>query len=115
MFVAEAHRDRLRPTYIDGPADLAVEIVSPESGGRDRGEKFYEYAQGGVAEYWLLDPTTRWAEFYALQDGHYRTLLAAGEGEFRSGVLPGFWLRLEWLWQVPRPPVPDVLRALGVL
>jgi Uma2 family endonuclease len=115
VFLAADHLDRLKPTYINGPADLAVEVVSPESAGRDRGEKFYEYAQGGVAEYWLIDPTTRWAEFYTLQDGHYRTVLAGGEGEFRSGVVSDFWLRVEWLWQAPRPPVPDVLRELGVL
>lgn len=30
-----------------GPADLAVEVVSPNSRGRDRGAKYYEYEQGG--------------------------------------------------------------------
>lgn len=46
----------MKETYLDGPADLVVGIVSPDSVGRDRGEKFYEYAQGGVPEYWLIDP-----------------------------------------------------------
>lgn len=55
-FVASEHLDRLKETYLDGPADLVVGIVSPDSVGRDRGEKFYEYAQGGVPEYWLIDP-----------------------------------------------------------
>lgn len=32
-----------------------VEIVSHESLGRDRGEKFYEYEQAGIAKYWLAD------------------------------------------------------------
>lgn len=48
LFIASEHLDRLRETYLDGPADLVVEIVSPDSIGRDRGDKFYEYAQGGV-------------------------------------------------------------------
>jgi Uma2 family endonuclease len=114
LFVTEAHRARVRPTFLDGPADLAIEIVSPESIGRDRGEKFYEYAQGGVAEYWLIDPTLRWAEFYRLEDGHYRTVVAGAEGRFDSTVLPGFWLKVDWLWEVPRPSVLGVLRELGV-
>src|SRR5262249_52820138 len=40
LFVPAAHLDRLKPTYLDGPPDLTVEIVSPESAGPDRGDKF---------------------------------------------------------------------------
>jgi len=43
----------LKHTYPDGPADLAIEIVSEESRLRDRGEKFAEYEVGGVKEYWI--------------------------------------------------------------
>jgi len=104
LFVAGDHLHRLRPTYLDGPADLAVEIISPESVGRDRGEKFTEYEAGGVAEYWLLDPQRRWAEFYHLEDERYRLAFAGASGQYDSAVLPGFWLRVEWLWQQPCPP-----------
>jgi hypothetical protein len=27
--------------------------------------------------------------------------------------MPGFWLRVEWLWQEPLPPVEDVLLEIG--
>ncbi|HEV2236615.1 MAG TPA: Uma2 family endonuclease, partial [Ktedonobacterales bacterium] len=46
-YLAAAHRDRLKDTYLDGPADLVVEVLSPESAGRDRGDKFYEYRDAG--------------------------------------------------------------------
>ena len=49
LFLAKEHLGRLRESYIEGPADLVVEIVSKESRGRDRGEKFYEYGEGGCA------------------------------------------------------------------
>ena len=64
LFVAEAHRDRLHATYLDGSAELVVEILSPESVGRDRGEKFYEYERAGILEYWLIDDAAQRAEFY---------------------------------------------------
>jgi len=32
------------------------------------------------------------------------------EGEYRALASPGFWLRVEWLWQ---EPLPHHLRALG--
>lgn len=111
LFVAQEHLERLKETYLDGPADLAVEIVSPESLDRDRGAKFAEYEAGGVSEYWLLDPLRRWAEFYRLgEEGRYRTAFAGAEGRYQSHALPGFWLRVEWLWQ---EPLPHPLRALG--
>jgi Uma2 family endonuclease len=53
LFVASEHLDRLRGTYIDGPADLVVEVVSPESEERDRVEKLAEYEAARVPEYWL--------------------------------------------------------------
>src|SRR5262249_17607847 len=53
LFVAKENLGRLKPNFLDGPADLVVEVISPESRARDHGEKFYEYEQGGVKEYWL--------------------------------------------------------------
>ncbi len=115
LFLAVEHLDRLKPTYLDGPADLVVEIASPESAERDRGTKFYEYARGGVPEYWLIDPQAKWGEFYRLEETHYRLAFGGREGRYESLMLPGFWLRVEWLWQEPLPKALDVLRELGVL
>ena len=110
LFVASEHLGWLKETYLEGPADLVVEIVSPESVGRDRGEKFYEYEQAGIPEYWLIDPQTQRAEFYRLTEGdRYRFVSPDAEGIYRSEVLSGFWLRVEWLWQEPFPALEDVL------
>ena len=113
LFVAAEHLSRLHDTYLEGPADLVVEIISPESIGRDRGEKFAEYAQGGVPEYWLIDPITQWSEFYRLEGNHYRPAFSGAEGQYHSLTVPGFWLRVEWLWQEPLPAVEDVLLEIG--
>src|SRR5437773_615065 len=48
FFVKAANVGRLKPVYFEGPADLVIEVISPGSRGVDRGEKFYEYEQGGV-------------------------------------------------------------------
>ena len=114
LFVANEHLDRLKETYLDGPPDLVIEIVSPESQRRDRGEKFYEYEAAGVGEYWLIDPQRRQAEFYRPgQDGFYRPVPPDAEGVYHSAVLPGFWLRVEWLWRDPLPTPVETLRLLS--
>ncbi len=116
LFVSRERLNILRATYLDGPADLAVEIISPESIARDRGEKFVEYEKAGVGEYWLLDPERRRAEFYQLGvDNNYQIALPDAEGIYHSKVVADFWLRVEWLWERPLPPVLDVLRELKVI
>lgn len=106
LFVAQANLGQVTKQYLDGPADLVVEIISPESSGRDRGEKFYEYEMAGVREYWLIDPQREQVEFYQLDDeGHYRLALGGHTGQYTSLVIPGLIVDVEWLWQEPLPPV----------
>ncbi len=111
IFIAKKHLDRLKNTYLDGPADLVIEIVSPESQARDRGEKFYEYEAAGVPEYWLLDQPRLQAEFYELgEDRRYKRIEISDNGVFRSKVIEGPWLKVDWLWQDPLPTLMSVLK-----
>jgi Uma2 family endonuclease len=111
LFVAAENLARLTNTYLDGPADLVVEIVSPESVLRDRGEKYAEYEMEGVREYWMLDPDAQRTDFFMLgADGRYERAHPDVSGIYRSTVLPGFWINIGWLWQRPLPALRDVLR-----
>ncbi|HXP61360.1 MAG TPA: Uma2 family endonuclease [Dongiaceae bacterium] len=108
LFIAKKHQARVKRLYVEGPADLVVEVISPGSRTIDRGKKFHEYEQGGVPEYWLIDPERKRVEFYQRdQDGIYRAVPAGADGSYRSRALPGLWLKVGWLWQ--RPPLLSVL------
>jgi Uma2 family endonuclease len=115
MVLRSEHLDRIRATRVQGAADLVVEIISPDSRKRDRIDKFAEYAQAGVREYWLLDQPREHAEFYGLDEHGEYQLLPVEDGRFESRVLSGFWIRVEWLWQDPLPPLMWVLREWGLL
>lgn len=106
LFIATEHLDRLDAQRLHGPADLAIEIVSPESTGRDRAEKFDEYQAAGVRECWVIDvrPGQERADFWRLDaGGRYRAVLPDANGSVHAAVLPGFWLDVTWLWQNPLP------------
>lgn len=110
IYVATAHLDRFTPTYLDGPADLVVEIVSPESAQRDRVTKLSEYQDAGIPEYWLIDPAQEEAAFYRLTpEGRYDRISTGSDGIYHSEIMPGFWLRVAWLWQQPLPDTVAVL------
>ena len=75
-------------------------------------DKFDEYEAGGVPEYWIIDNRSQRqrAQFYQLApNGQYQPVMVGDDGIYRSAVLPGFWLRIDWLWQAQ----PNVLRALA--
>ena len=112
-FFRKSSFGKLKPTFSEGGADLVIEIVSPDSRLRDRGEKFYEYERAGIEEYWIVDPDRRSAEFYRLHEGVYRPVLPDAEGKVYASTLPGFFIRVEWLWN--RAKVLDALRELGVV
>lgn len=116
LFVSSGRLDRLKEMYLDGPADLVVEVISADSRARDRVDKFYEYEQGGVREYWLVDPVSKQAEFYVLgDDGSYHAAPIGPGGEFHSVVLDGLHLKVDWLWQEPLPPLLTVLKEWGIV
>jgi Uma2 family endonuclease len=106
MFVAMNHGDRVARLGIQGPADLVIELVSEDSASRDRNDKFYEYQEGGIPEYWIYDtrPGRQRIDAYELgADGRYLAILPNEEDRYRSRVLPGFWIRLDWLMLDPLP------------
>jgi Uma2 family endonuclease len=121
FFVAQEHSERLTAERLDGPADLALEVISPDSVARDRADKFYEYQEAGVREYIIIDPRPgkeRLDWYVLLPDGKYQAVLPDEQGRYHAHVLPGFWLREAWLWPTPPDPltalleIPEAARAL---
>jgi len=62
----------------------------------DRGEKFLEYAQVGIMEYWIVDLEECAIEVYVLKQGRYKLLGKWSMGQIaRSEVLTGFEVAVE--------------------
>ncbi len=83
--------------WIEGPPDLAVEVISPGTARRDRGEKLRLYAETGVGELWLVDPAERQVELLVNEDGRFVVTLPTGK-DYRSPRLPELELDLLHLW-----------------
>jgi Uma2 family endonuclease len=116
-FVADEHLDRVKATRIEGPADLVVEITSPDTAGRDWGVKMRDSEQAGVREYWLVNPLVEQVQVYVLGSEDKYVALAPDEtGAYCSTVLPGLRVLPRWLWPGgdQKPDVRAALRALGL-
>lgn len=95
VFVARKHLKRVKDKRIEGPVDLAVEILSPSNPEIDRETKFQAYARFGVAWYWLVDLKGRVLQEYELQGNVYgeATEVAFDEG-FQPRLFPGLTIDL---------------------
>lgn len=91
-------------TAMIGPADICIEVVSPESVERDYGKKFEEYEKGGVREYWIIDPLRKETSFRQLQNtGLYAQMPLDAQSNYQTPLLPGFVLHVPTLWTAPLP------------
>ena len=70
--------------------DLVIEVLSDSTAENDRGIKYRDYAQSGVAEYWIIDPEAKMVEQYILQDEKYDLRIKSDSGEIHSVAVPGF-------------------------
>ena len=52
-------REKYKGGHIYGAPDLAIEILSPSTRGRDLVLKLNKYCEAGVREYWTVDPDSR--------------------------------------------------------
>lgn len=94
--------NNLKDTFMDGPADICIEVVSSESTSRDHGEKLKEYEGGGVKEYWIIDPIRDECRFYQLVGDVYKPVKF--DDTYQTPILPKFNLTVSILWKKTELP-----------
>ena len=115
-FVARERLQIVERGFVDGPPDIAMEIVSPDSVERDYHLKMNIYEAAGVKEYWIIDPDEQRATFLR-RHGERFVEAKPQDGRYESQVLAGFFLKIAWLWSKDRPSpfsvLPEMLRGRG--
>jgi len=112
MFISKAKLAKAAGKAVFGAAELVIEIISPGSRRLDLVEKKELYAKFGVREYWVIDPYQQVAYFWKNNDGIWEDLPIDAMGIFRSSILPGFWLRIDWLFARELPPEDTILATI---
>ena len=86
--------------------DLIVEILSPSTAPRDRGEKRDIYEQNGVREYWIIDPRQRQLTVFTLVESAFDAgVVYATSDASRSALLPDLTIDVAALFP-PEPAAP---------
>jgi Uma2 family endonuclease len=104
-FVSEAHWRAAKPQpgkFLTVVPDLVVEILSPSTASRDRGEKRAIYERNGVREYWVVDLAAQKVTRFTLVDDRYDAgVVFAAHETLQSVVLEGLSIPVAEL--IPQP------------
>jgi Uma2 family endonuclease len=96
VFIRAERPHIIGENYIEGTADLIIEILSPSNWLYDRREKMRVYQEAGVPEYWIVDPRGETIEIYLLEQGTYRLASQYSRGQVAvSQMLPGLEVPVE--------------------
>lgn len=104
VYLSAERFQSIKGEYPDG-ADLVMEVVSGSDEDRERDlvTKRYDYAQGGISEYWIVDPQEKTITVLKLEDKQY-----VEHGRFTPGMqatsalLPGFAVEVAETFAPPR-------------
>lgn len=90
------HAGQVWERWVDGPADLVVEVSSPSTASHDLIRKRQVYERGGVVEFWYVDLDAEVIFVHRLESGRYGDPAAFVAGATAdSGVLPGFTIDVD--------------------
>lgn len=90
FFLSKASLPMLRADGVHGAPDLVVEVVSPSNGLLDKKRKRPIYAEHGVKELWLIDPTLQLIHRYDFAvDTAKPVRIVDSEESFETALLSG--------------------------
>lgn len=112
MLIRNDRLHLLGNTETFGPADVAIEVISPGSRRLDTVDKKKLYAEFGVAEYWLIDIHKQEAHFWRNENATWKNLPVDKNGVFHSVAITGFWLRLDWLFAAEQPDEVEIVQTI---
>ena len=74
VYVSRERASILTRQNIQGPPDLAVEILSPGTRKTDEVTKRRAYERCGIREYWVVDPELDLVKVYRLEEGRFERI-----------------------------------------
>ncbi len=104
LLVAVERLDIVR-NRVEGPPDLAIEVLSPSSRRTDEVLKRRAYERWGTRELWVVDPDVERVRVYRIEEdgqfGRARELSAEHGEAIETPLLPGFSMTLVELFGDP--------------
>lgn len=99
--VVVCNREKLDERGCKGAPDLAIEVLSPYTAGKDMKIKLSLYERVGVKEYWIVDPMNKTVQVYQLEmEGIYgRPGIYTDTDHLKVGLFPDLEIDLSLVFR----------------
>jgi Uma2 family endonuclease len=97
VYVSRENQSRITEANLQGPPDLAIEVLSESNRRHDEVTKRKLYERAGVQEYWIVDPEIETVKVHRLMGGALARIaeMSRDDGDHLSSpLLPGFSMDL---------------------
>ena len=84
---------------VNGPPDIAVEVMSPSTTNKEHFMKFRAYMDAGIREYWMIEPGEKLVQVHLHENDHFISFSYKEHDVVTSTVLQGFSVDLKSLWE----------------
>ena len=109
MFIAKNNPSQINETFLNGPASVVFEILSPSTRKEDIQKKLPQYLCAGVEEIWIIDPINQKVEIHSSEN-----IFSYLENDWAiSIVIHGFKIKPSWLWNSEIIPILDALNEIN--
>ena len=81
--------------FLDFPATLVVEILSPATAIKDRNSKFFLYQKMGIKYFLIIDIDNTSIEIYTLENQQYKLTTYSGDASFPVSLEDDFVIDVE--------------------
>jgi len=111
IFIKKERLGLLEKQYLNGPADLVVEILSPATYRFDLKNKREKYREHKIKEIWFIDIIKNRIIVDYLTGNEYKTV-ETSSGRIESKVIEGFYIEAEWVLKEEPPNSFEILRKI---
>lgn len=98
MFFKGRKLNTLYEHYLDGPAEMVIEVTRPAHRNYDVHIKREFYARAGVPEYIIVDAENKQVEFLRLVEGDYLSMRPDADGLYRPQSVEGLAIAADHFW-----------------
>jgi Uma2 family endonuclease len=116
QIILRTNPGKLTKTAMIGPADICIEVISEGTAGKDYGEKFEEYEQGGVGEYWIFDTEREEYRFFRRSEqGTFKSFYVDADGHYETPLLPKLKIHVPTLWEEELPNILQIVEVVKAM
>lgn len=112
LVILSNNYENIKENYLEGPADLVIEILSKATKDMDLNKKIPNFLKFGVKEMWIIDPFQKSISIHSKERNLINYLDSKSNTIIDSQILPKINFQVRWLWNREQFPSNIIIKNM---